>query len=206
MKNTKRSITFKVIIGYLMVAAVAAMAVWFTYAQVVKFSSINQSNDLNNQQLVLVSEIATALYETESTGRQFIQTGDTTDLNRYSEQIDGVQESINVLKMTYADSLMKIELDSISTLLSRKSENLEELLKLRSRDRNTSFYAEVIQELEKVDESFKDNNYDKRFANLEPHQRRVLIRLLEFSKDENQEQLSSISADSLVTSVKKSIE
>ena len=121
MKNTKRSITFKVIIGYLMVAAVAAMAVWFTYAQVVKFSSINQSNDLNNQQLVLVSEIATALYETESTGRQFIQTGDTTDLNRYSAQIDGIQESINVLKMTYADSIMKIELDSISNLLSRKS-------------------------------------------------------------------------------------
>ncbi len=203
MQNTKRSITFKVIIGYLMVAAVAAMAVWFTYAQVVKFSSINQSNDLNNQQLVLVSEIATALYETESTGRQFIQTGDTTDLNRYSRQIDGIQESINVLKTTYADSVMKIELDSISNLLSRKSQNLEELLKLRSRDRNTSFYTEVIQELGKVDESFKDNNYDKRFANLEPHQRRVLIRLLEFSKEENEEQLSSISADSLVTSVKK---
>ncbi|WP_026836628.1 hybrid sensor histidine kinase/response regulator [Gillisia sp. JM1] len=203
MQNTKRSITFKVIIGYLMVAAVAAMAVWFTYEQVVKFSSINQSNNINNQQLVLVSEIATALYETESTGRQFIQTGDTTDLNRYSGQIDGIQESINVLKTTYADSVMKIELDSISNLLSRKSQNLEELLKLRSRDRNTSFYTEVIQELEKVDESFKDNDYDKRFANLEPHQRRVLIRLLEFSKEENQEQLSSISADSLVTSVKK---
>lgn len=203
MQNTKRSITFKVIIGYLMVAAVAAMAVWFTYAQVVKFSAINQSNDINNQQLVLVSEIATALYETESTGRQFIQTGDTTDLDRYSGQIDGIQQSINVLKLTYADSIMKIELDSISKLLSRKSENLEELLKLRSRDRNTSFYTEVIQELGKVDESFKDQNYNKRFPNLEPHQRRVLIRLLEFSKDENEEPLSSLSADSLVTSVKK---
>ena len=186
-----------------MVAAVAAVAVWFIYAQIVKFSSINQTNDLNNQQLVLVSEIATALYETESTGRRFIQTGDTIDLNRYSSQIDGIQESINVLKLTYADSLMEIELDSISNLLSRKSENLEELLKLRSRDRNTSYYTEVIQELEKVDESFKDENYDKRFSNLEPHQRRVLIRLLEFSKDENPEQLSKISADSLVISVKK---
>lgn len=186
-----------------MVAVVAALAVWFTYAQVVKFSSINQSNSLNNEQLVLVSEIATGLYETESTGRRFIQTGDTTDLNRYSSQIDGIQESINVLKMTYADSVMRVELDSISQLLSLKSENLEGLLQLRSRDRNTSYYTEVIQELEKVDESFKDTNYDKRFANLEPHQRRVLIRLLEFSKDENKEQLSSISADSLVIAVKK---
>jgi signal transduction histidine kinase/CheY-like chemotaxis protein/HPt (histidine-containing phosphotransfer) domain-containing protein len=202
MKNTKRSITFKVIIGYLMVAAVAALAVWFTYAQVVKFSSINQSNNLNNQQLVLVSEIATALYETESTGRRFIQTGDSTDLNRYSSQIDSIQEDLNILKMTYSDSLMRVELDSIARLLSLKSENLEGLLQLRSRGRNTSYYTEVIQELEKVDESFKDNNYDKRFANLEPHQRRVLIRLLEFSEDENKEQLSSISADSLVIAVK----
>ena len=203
MKNTKRSITFKVIIGYLMIALVAALALWFTYAQVVKFSSLNQFNNLNNKQLVLVSEIATALYETESTGRRFIQTGDSTDLKKYSGQIDGIQGDLNILKMTYPDSLMGVELDSISRLLSLKSENLEELLQLRSRDRNTSYYTEVIQQLEKVDESFKDINYEKRFANLEPHQRRVLIRLLEFSKDENKEQLSSISADSLVIAVKR---
>ncbi len=203
MKNTKRSITLKVIFGYLLIAAVAAVAVWFIYGEVVKFSEVNQINSLNNQQLVLVSEIATALYETESTGRRFIQSGDTTNLTTYSDQIDNIQESINVLKMTYANSAMEVELDSISNLLSKKSENLEELLQLRSRDRNTSYYTEVIQELEKVDESFKDKNYDKRFANLEPHQRRVLIRLLEFSNDENPEQLSGISADSLVISVKK---
>ncbi len=203
MKNTKRSITLKVVFGYLLIAAVAAVAVWFIYGEVVKFSEVNQTNSLNNQQLVLVSEIATALYETESTGRRFIQSGDTTNLTTYSNQIDNIQESINILKMTYADSIMKVELDSISILLSKKSENLGELLQLRSRDRNTSYYKEVIQELEKVDESFKDKNYDKRFANLAPHQRRVLIRLLEFSNDENKEQLSSLSADSLVISVKK---
>ena len=203
MKNTKRSITLKVVFGYLLIAAVAAIAVWFIYGEVVKFSEVNQTNSLNNQQLVLVSEIATALYETESTGRRFIQTGDTTDLTTYSDQIDNIQESINVLKMTYADSAMEVELDSISNLLAKKSENLGELLQLRSRDRNTSYYTEVIQELEKVDESFKDKNYDKRFANLAPHQRRVLIRLLEFSNDENNEQNSSISADSLVIAVKK---
>ena len=203
MENTKRSITLKVVFGYLLIAAVAAIAVWFIYGEVVKFSEVNQTNSLNNKQLVLVSEIATALYETESTGRRFIQTGDTTDLTTYSDQIDNIQESINVLKMTYADSIMEVELDSISSLLAQKSENLGELLQLRSRDRNTSYYTEVIQELEKIDDSFKDKNYDKRFANLAPHQRRVFIQLLEFSNEENKEQLSSISADSLVIAVKK---
>ncbi len=88
-------------------------------------------------------------------------------------------------------------------LLSKKSENLEELLKLRSKNQNTSYYKEVINELQKVDPSFNEPDYETRFANLEPHQRRVLIRLLEYSKAENNEPSTSLSADSLVASVKK---
>ncbi|HZJ36396.1 MAG TPA: ATP-binding protein [Gillisia sp.] len=203
MKNAKRSITLKVIIGYLLVAALAAVAVWFIYSQVVKFSSLTQSNSLNNQQLLLVSEIATDLYETESTGRRFIQSGDTIDLNRYSAQIDSIQNKIDSLRKTYADTVMKAELDSITTLLSKKSENLEQLLKLRSQDGNTSYYAQVIKELQKTDPSFGESNYDTRFSDLEPHQRRILIQLLEFSKDEDPKQPSSVSSDSLIVSVKK---
>ena len=203
MKNAKRSITLKVIIGYLLVATLAALAVWFIYTQVEKFSTLTQSNSLNNQQLLLVSEIATDLYETESTGRRFIQSGNTIDLNRYSAQIDSIQIKIDSLRKTYADMAMKAELDSITTLLSKKSENLEELLKLRSQNGNTSYYAQVIKELQKVDPSFGESDYDQRFSNLEPHQRRVLVQLLEFSRDEDPDQLSSISSDSLMVSVKK---
>ncbi|MFO7720146.1 MAG: hybrid sensor histidine kinase/response regulator, partial [Gillisia sp.] len=202
MKNTKRSITLKVLLGYLLVAALAALAVWFIYTQVVKFSSLAQSGELNNQQLVLVSEITNDLSETENIGRRFIQSGDTTDLNRYSAQIELIQINLDSLKNTYTDTIMQTELDSISTLLSLKSENLKELLNLRSRDRNTSYYREVIQELQKVDASFNEDNYERRFSNLESHQRSVLIRLLDFSKDENPGQLSTLSADSLVIAVK----
>ncbi len=201
MKNAKRSITLKVIIGYLLVAALAALAVWFIYSQVVKFSSLTQSNNLNNQQLLLVSEIATDLYETESTGRRFVQSGDITDLNRYSAQIDSIQNKIDSLRKTYSDTVMKAELDSITTLLSKKSKNLEELLKLRSQDGNTSYYAQVIIELQKMDPSFGESDNHTRFAALEPHQRRVLIQLLEFSKDLDPE--PSVSPDSLIVSVKK---
>ena len=203
MKNAKRSITLKVIIGYLLVATLAAVAVWFIYSQVVKFSTFTKSNNLNNQQLLLVSEIATDLYETESTGRRFIQSGNTPDLNKYSSQIDSIQIKIGSLRNTYADTVMKIELDSITTLLSKKSDNLEQLLKLRSQDGNTSYYAQVIKELQKMDPSFGKSNKDTRFADLEPHQRHVLIQLLEFSNDENLKQLSSVSSDSLIVSVKK---
>lgn len=201
MNNPRRSITFKVIVGYLTVAALAALAVWFTYSQVVKFSTLTQYNDVNNQQLVLVSEIATELIETENIGRRFIQSGDTTDLNRYSRQIENVQTSLDSLRDMYIDSPMKTELDSLSTLLSKKSENLEELHELRTRDRNTSYYQEVIRQLEKVDPSFNPPNYNRRFQNLEPHQRRVLIQLLEFDQTNNQ-RLATVSADSLIRAVR----
>ncbi|MGB8704495.1 MAG: histidine kinase dimerization/phospho-acceptor domain-containing protein, partial [Gillisia sp.] len=202
MKNAKRSITFKVVLGYLSIAALAGIAVWFTYTQVLKFSELTKNNDLNNRQLVLVSEIATELYETESTGRRFIQSEDSTYLHQYSRQISTIQNSISSLKSTYADPLMKQELDSISTLLSKKGENLQDLLQLRSRDRNTSYYREVIKELEKVDKSFNQPDYENRFLNLKPYQRRALIKLLEYSQNQNEEK-TGISADSLVKSVKK---
>ncbi len=201
MKNPRRSITFKVIVGYLAVAALAALAVWFTYSQVVKFSTLTQYNDLNNQQLVLVSEIATELIETENIGRMFIQSGDTIDLNRYSDQIEYVQTSLDSLRNMYIDSPMKTELDSLSTLLSKKSENLEELHELRTRDRNTSYYQEVIRQLEKVDPSFNPPNYSQRFHNLEPHQREVFIQILEFNKESNQ-RIATVSADSLIRAVR----
>ncbi len=201
MKNPRRSITLKVIVGYLAVAALAALAVWFTYSQVVKFTNLTQYNDLNNQQLVLVSEIATELIETENIGRRFIQSGDTVELNRYSRQIEYVQNSLDSLRGMYLDSPMKTELDSLSTLLSRKSENLEELHDLRTKDRNTSYYQEVIRQLEKVDPSFNPPNYNQRFRNLEPHQRKVIIQLLEFNKESN-ERISTVSADSLIQAVR----
>src|SRR5690606_7274256 len=84
---------------------------------------------------------------------------------------------------------------------SKKSENLEELHELRTRDRNTSYYQEVIRQLEKVDPSFNPPDYNRRFQNLEPHQRRVLIQLLEFDQDPNQ-RIATVSADSLIRAVR----
>ncbi|MDR9455998.1 MAG: ATP-binding protein [Salegentibacter sp.] len=202
MRNTKRSITFKVVAGYLLVAALAALSVWFVYTQVVAFTNLADSNTTNNEKLFLVSDITTELYETENISRRLIQTGKESDLELYQEHLATIQNNISLLKESYTDTQMKTELDSISALLSRKTNNLNELLILREQDRNTNYYTQVLEELRKVDPSFNANNYEERFAKLEPHQRRVLIKLLEFSEEDNEEQLTNRTADSLIGSVK----
>ncbi|TDN95562.1 hypothetical protein DET49_101160 [Salegentibacter sp. 24] len=202
MQNPKRSITYKVIGGYLLIAALAAIAVWFVWKQVVAFSQISENNDNNNEQLFRLSDITTGLYETENLSRQLIQTGNEADMVKYQNQIDSIQLDIQTLKTGYADRSMKKELDSIAELLSEKSTNLLELYELREQQRNQNYYSQVLDELKKIDPSFGDYNYRQRFSNLEPHQRRLLIQWLEYSRKDNAEKLSNRTADSLIGSVR----
>lgn len=53
-----------------------------------------------------------------------------------------------------------------------------------------------------IDDSFADYNYNQRFSNLEPHQRRLLIRWLEYSREDNAEKLTNRTADSIIGSVR----
>src|SRR5690606_33056285 len=80
--------------------------------------------------------------------------------------------------------------------------NLEELLALRAQNENQSYYAKVLTELKRVDQSFGEPDYEERFAHLEPHQRRVLAKLLEYSEMENAEKVTKQTLDSLVRSVR----
>lgn len=202
MKINKQSITVKVVVGYLLIAALAAIAVWFVYSQVRDYTSLAESNVDTNKKLYLVSDAATDLYQAESLSRQVIRTGDSADLARYKAKIDTIRITLDELQQTYTDTILKKEIMSINFLLSQKTANLEELLALRAQEENQSYYAKVITELKRVDESFGIPNYEERFANLEPHQRRVLIKLLEYSEMENAEKVTTQTLDSLVTSVR----
>ena len=202
MKFNRQSITVKVVAGYLLIAALAAIAVWFVYSQVRDYTSLAESNVDTNKKLYLVSDAATDLYQAESLSRQVIRTGDSTDLERYKAKIDTIRITLGELQQTYSDTILRKEILSINFLLSQKTANLEELLALRAQEENQSYYAKVITELKRVDESFDLPNYEERFANLEPHQRRVLVKLLEYSEMENAEKVTTQTLDSLVNSVR----
>ncbi|GAA4308549.1 ATP-binding protein [Pontixanthobacter gangjinensis] len=203
MFNAKRSITVKVVAGYLIVAVLAGLAIWYVYDQVIAYSEIAQSNTENNEQLILVSEISTNLNESENTSRRLIQTGNEEELELYNAQIDSINAKLNKLEATYTDINLENEIDSISKLLELKTENLKELVALRDTDRNTNYYSKALRELQNIDVSFKDYNYENRFRNLKPYQKDVLIKWLEYSREDNAEQISTKRLDSLVQSVKK---
>lgn len=203
MFSAKRSITAKVVTGYVIVAILAGLAVWYVYQQVIAYSEIAQSNTENNQQLILVSEISTNLNESENTSRRLIQTGEEKELKLYNKQIDTIKSKLNKLEKTYENIDLENEADSIDKLLDQKTENLKELVALRDTDRNTNYYSRALNELRNIDASFKNYNYENRFRNLKPYQKDVLVKWLEYSREDNAERITTERLDSVVKSVKR---
>jgi len=203
MFSAKRSITAKVVTGYVIVAILAGLAVWYVYNQVIAYSEIAQSNTENNQQLILVSEISTNLNESENTSRRLIQTGDEEELKHYNSQIDTIKSKLQKLELSYDNINLENEADSITKLLNKKTENLKELVALRDTDRNTNYYSKALRELKDIDQSFKDYNYENRFRNLRSYQKDVLVKWLEYSREDNAERITTQRLDSVVKSVKR---
>lgn len=201
MTKKRPSITITVFAGYFLLAALAGFAVWFVYNQVVSYTRMTERNSTGNEKLLLVGEAATKLYEAESLSRQLIQSGNLQGMDTFNAKIDSIQFTLAALQESNTDDTLEKEIDSINVLLSQKADNLEELLELRATGETESYYSRVLEELRKVDETFEDPNYEQRFKDLEPHQRSVLIKLLEYSKLENPEP-ANLTADSLVIAVK----
>ena len=203
MFSAKRSITVKIVTGYVIVAILAGLAVWYVYNQVISYSEIAQSNTHNNQQLILVSEISTNLNESENTSRRLIQTGDEEELELYNTQIAKIKGKLDQLEQSYENIDLEKETHSITKLLDKKTENLKELVALRDSDRNTNYYSKALRELKNIDASFKDYNYENRFRNLKPYQKDILVKWLEYSREDNAERITTERLDSVVKSVKR---
>src|SRR5690606_19059635 len=120
-----------------------------------------------------------------SLSRQLIQTGNLEGLETYTAKIDSIKATLASLQNFRTDSSLDREIDSINLLLSQKTTNLEELLALRARGETESYYARVLNELQRVDENFETKDYDQRFKDLQPHQRQLLIKLLNYADEED---------------------
>lgn len=202
MKNTKNSITFNVIASYLLLAVLAGLAVWFTYSQVLSYANMTEKSLPVNKKLYLVSDAATQLYKAESMSRQLIQEGKPEEIHQYDAEVDSISTILDSLLQKNVNPVLKFEIDSIKILLDQKRENLKELLKLRAQEGDQSYYAKVIAQLKKVDANFEAYDYDQRFKDLEPYQRKVLVQLLEYSKMQQAEKITNQTLDSIMNSIK----
>ncbi len=204
MKNTKRSVTFKIIAGYFLAGVLAVIAFWVISRQITNYTQITEIRSENNEKLFLVGEAITGLYEAESLTRNIIQTSDVIKFDTYKTKIDTILSTINKVSEISDDTLQTKKIDSIKFLIDSKNNNLAALIKIYEQRKQKGLYETAIDELKKVNKSFGGyENYDERFKKYDARTKRALIDILEYTKRDNAKRLTNQTVDSLATSVKQ---
>lgn len=203
MKESKHSITFKVIIGYLLLTAFAGATVWFVYTKIMELNKPAKI-ETGRKKMALISEVATRLYTAEGISRNIVQneSQDTVDIRRYRNSIDTISTLIDSLQILYTAEVTRSELDTVQTLLSLKESNLQELLELRRNNSSDNYYDRVLKWLEEADYIFGSTDYKSMVKDLKPYQQKVIIDYLKYAEKDNADRLTQRTADSIVQTVK----
>ncbi|MHA7056611.1 hybrid sensor histidine kinase/response regulator [Aquimarina sp. M1] len=198
MKNTKRSITLKIIAGYTLAIVLAIIAFWVIYRQFSNYSEITKIKNDNNEKLVLVGEAITGLYEAESLTRNIIQTSDTEKFEAYKIKIDSIITTIDQVAGMSFDKFQSSKIDSIKTLIDSKNKNFEKLIAIYEQRKEKGLKENVIDQLKKSSKEY--GNYldlDKRIEDYNPATKKLIKNLLSWSKKDNEERLTSQTLDSV---------
>lgn len=202
MSKSKTSVTLKIIVGYIILTALAIVAFWVINHQVSNYTKITDIKNENNEKLFMVSSALTDLYEAESLTRTIIQTSDLEKLENYKAKIDSILKTIDNVSKISGDSIQIKKIDSIRYLVDSKNKNLEDLMLLHKQQNEKGLYETAIDELKKANESFGDPNYDERFKNLTPEFRKTIVNVIKLTKQDNAKRLTNQTVDSLAAKVK----
>ena len=126
MKERSRFITGKVVVGYLLLIAIAVYAVSYIYNIVEQVAVEDFSDNQNRTKIYLVTNTLSLLYESEALGQLIVmQQGEITHFNR---ALNKARHNLDSLRTYITDSVQLHKIDTIELLLERKRWNARRLL------------------------------------------------------------------------------
>lgn len=203
MKNTKRSITLKVLIGYVLIGLLVFAALWYIYPQLRKVLNPQESEQTTNRKLTYTSNALSYLYNAETIGRTAMATGSRSQFNQYTRSIDRIVATIDSLQEITNIKTQKTQLDSIKILLDDKTQNISRMVNLREEQYSRNYYDEALTELIKEDIYFEDYANDPRLDSLDAYSKKVVVDLMEYIRKDNADKDQSLT--SMASSVRKTL-
>ena len=148
MKQSKYVKT-KILLGYLLTAAVAVVAVRYIYGEMEKIARVDETQARLQAKRSLITRTLYHLYQTESYG-QLMLAGYLSYENRYVRELGLVQkdiDSLRVIAAESADSMQIMRIDSISLLLRTKARSTFSLRSNVRKAASGSLYNENIERI-----------------------------------------------------------
>lgn len=163
----------KVIFGYLLLFAIAAVSVWFVYTEILKIALPEKDAGAENKKIIQISNAIANLYAAENVGRNSILTGSSKDYNEYNKILDSVNLQIEEIKKQ-SDPAQLGKLDTIQDLLQRKRNSINEIILFRNYYDEKNTFDRAVGQITKVKDSlnrrvkpiqFTSNTQMRKFLN-----------------------------------------
>ena len=103
-----------------------------------------------NEKVMLFSSILTNLYQSESLGRNYAQTGIVKHYESYIFLIDSIRTQILQLDLMLNDPGQKAYIDKFLSLIDEKKKNLEELASIKKNNTAEEIYNEAISKIKSI--------------------------------------------------------
>lgn len=142
MAQQPKAVKYKVILGYLLLSAVAVSLIWFVYTEILKIAQPSQRSD-DNAKIIRVSNTIASLYSSEALGRSAILSGNTQELQRYNTLTDSISKQLDTIRLD-ADPAQRPKFDILEKLLRRKKSSINEIAKFHDKYGKENVFTNAV--------------------------------------------------------------
>ena len=210
MESKRSYMPIKVLFGYLTLVALVVIVGWFLYSENVVYNNLEDKIAFEKTKILRVSKLFSNVYKTESLARKTIQTNSEKDFKSYLIETDSLKSRIDTLKQIVTTEYQKVLLDSVTYLLSEKTENIRQLKTIKNKAEDEVSVNNAIDEITKMEFKLRKlelQDFTKNPNDLGSYQRNVLQRYVDYLNqnipDDSTNTLSKQASDSILANSKK---
>ena len=160
MKLSK--ITIKVIVSYILLICVSVLAGYIVFKEINKLSNQEKINQEDRNKIVQISKILSMVNETENAGRIAIRSDEKEALQTFLEKNVYLQNEVLKFRRDITSEKQLLTLDTISSLLNLKSNNLQELKAFQESDSTSIIIRSAIRKLSSLEPYLGYEFFDKK--------------------------------------------
>ena len=126
MAEQSGHITLKVILGYLLLVAIAVCSVVYIYQIIEQVAGVEEPDSKARQKVYLVTNTLSLLYESEALGQ--LVGMPQNNVNHFNRTLNKAHSNMDSLRVLITDSVQLLKIDTIDMLLRQKRLNTRRLL------------------------------------------------------------------------------
>ena len=210
MESKKSYTALKVLFSYVALLALVVTVGWFLYSENVVYNKLEDKIAQEKTKILRVSKLFSNVYKTESLARKTIQTNSENDFKSYVIETDSLKARIDTLKQIVTTEYQKTLLDSVTYLLSEKTENIRQLKTIKNKAEDEVSVNNAIDEITKMEFNLRKlelQDFTKKPNELGSYQRNVLQKYVDYLNqnipDDSTNTLSKKASDSILANSKK---